>query len=37
MFEFLKKMNSSPNDEEDESENVTQPQIVNAVDDQHIL
>ena len=30
-------MNNSPNDEEHESENVAQPQIVNAVDDQHII
>ena len=30
-------MNSSPSNEEHESENVVQPQIVNVVDDQHIL
>ena len=29
-------MNGSPDDEE-HNENVAQPQIVNAVDDQHIL
>ena len=37
MFEFFKKTNSSPNKEEHESDNVVQPQIVNVVDDQHIL
>ena len=37
MFEFFKKMNSSPNYEEHESENVAQPQTVNAVDNQQIL
>ena len=38
MFEFLKKkMNSSPNNEEHESENVVQLQIVNVVNDQLIL
>ena len=30
-------MNSSPNKEEHESDNVVQPQIVNVADDQHIL
>ena len=30
-------MNGTPNNEEHEYENVAQPQIINAVDDQHIL
>ena len=37
MLEFLKKMNSSPNDEGHESENLAQLQTVNSVDDQQIL
>ena len=37
MFEFFIKMNSSPNNEEHESENLAQSQIVNTVDDQRIL
>ena len=37
MSEFFKNMNGSPDNEEHESENVAQPEIVNTVDDQHIL